>query len=489
MQSARKSGKGTEVIGGCYGRKILLQMVRGIFYKCLKFNREFMFTESRREKTWMDNKVTMNHNTAFERLIVEYSAHKLAAEGCAMNAEFIKKTENLYNNVSSYRLEKYHSEMLQKILDPKTPEIGGVRFLRVFLELLKKINPRIKTGGLNGQITVEREPGGTKTEGRISTIVYYGKHAIIIENKIRNTPEKPNLMARDVRYVRGQGKEIAAVVFIPLYDDNRLQLPLAECDSFWKTYIPEIENKLVILPAVNRRLKDVPDAAANDIAGGFIAECLKLEGITEPQRLMLSRYAEILQTMEGESKMLETVDRELIKEFYTDKKSIETLERVYEIWNDRAWHLGALIRQPIMDKLKNELGFYEQEEYLFHLFKDIGGGVGLVFYADPRENKLRLGFFHEEVINEKTEQALEHALREALSPSCFNYPSEPSFYKHPPIGSTFIDSSYAREFSPDDYNEPLPEMEKFFINCCKALEKALKKALNQKKKYQRKKFR
>jgi hypothetical protein len=272
--------------------------------------------------------------------------------------------------------------------------------------------------------------------------------------------------------VRGQGKEIAAVVFIPLYDDNRLQLPLAKCDDFWKTYIPEIENKLVILPAVNRRLKDEPDAAANDIAGGFIAECLKLEGITEPQRLMLSQYAEILQTMEGESKMLETIGRELIREFYMDKKSIETMERIQEVWENRAQHISALIRQPVIDKLKNELGFYEMEEHLFHLFKDIGGGVRLVFYADPGDNTLILGFCEKD-INENITEELERAMYHAL-PYC--YFDRSSYCYH----SRLLDLQSVYIFCPDTCNAPLPEIEALFINCCKAFEISAREALDYK---------
>ncbi|MDR0551475.1 MAG: PD-(D/E)XK nuclease family protein, partial [Spirochaetaceae bacterium] len=340
------------------------------------------------------------HNVVTARLIDEHAAfisrfHKLAAERSAVIEEFQRTHENLFTGILPLirRKEEFHSEMLKKFLYPKKSEIGDKRFLRVFLELLKKINPQVETGGFDGQITVEREASGEN--GRIDLFIYSETHAVIIENKINNAKDQHNQLARYV--AQSSGKEVSAVVYIPLFEDGK---PPLDYDKEWQKYIPEIKQKLVILPAINRRRKDEQDTNANDIAYSFIGGCLKLEGITEPQRYMLSQYAKLLLTMEGESKMTETIDMEFIKEFYKDKKSIETLEHMNDVWNERNELLSALVCQSAWDKLKKDFGFYENEEYPSHLFKDVSDGMCIFLYHDD-DNNLHLGFWYKNKINEK----------------------------------------------------------------------------------------
>jgi hypothetical protein len=226
------------------------------------------------------------HNAVLARLITEHaefisSFHELAAERRAVIKEFQSTHKNLFTGILPLirRKEEFHSEMLKKFLDPhQTPDIGDGRFLRVFLELLKKINPQVETGGFDGQIKVEREASGeTITDGYIDLFVYNDndEYAVIIENKINNANDQRNQLARYIKIAQSRGKKVLAVVYIPQFEDG--EPPLDDYDEAWQKYIPEIKQKLVILPAINRRRKDEQGTNANDIACSFIGGCLKLE--------------------------------------------------------------------------------------------------------------------------------------------------------------------------------------------------------------------
>ncbi|MDR0551856.1 MAG: PD-(D/E)XK nuclease family protein [Spirochaetaceae bacterium] len=407
------------------------------------------------------------HNAVLARLIAEHaefisSFHELAAERSAVIKEFQSTHENLFTGILSLirRKEEFHSEMLKIFLDPQTPDIGDERFLRVFLELLKKINPQVETGGFDGQIKVEREASGEN--GRIDLFIYSETHAVIIENKMNNAEDRRNQLARYV--AQSCGKKVSAVVYIPQFEDG--EPPLDDYDEEWQKYIPEIKQKLVILPAINRRRKDEQDTNANDIACSFIGGCLKLEGITEPQRYMLSQYAKLLPTMEGESKMTETIDMEFIKEFYKDEKSIETLEHMNDVWGKRKKLLSALVCQSTGYKLKKDFSFYEKKEYPSHFFKDVSDGMCIFLYHDD-DNNLHLGFLYKNKTNANVKKSLAEKLEETLPDSCFGDVDD---WKGKQPDGYWIST----KFSPAEYNEPLPEMEKYFLDSCKALEKAAK---------------
>jgi hypothetical protein len=57
---------------------------------------------------------------------------------------------------------------------------------------------------------------------------------------------------------------------------------------------PNKNEKLVILPAISRK------EPHNDIAHGFLNECIKLSGGNEKQVYVLTQYSNLLKSIEGE---------------------------------------------------------------------------------------------------------------------------------------------------------------------------------------------
>jgi hypothetical protein len=90
-----------------------------------------------------------------------------------------------------------------------------------------------------------------------------------------------------------------------------------------------------------------------------------------------------------------------------------------------------------------------------------------IFLYHDDDNNLHLGFWYKNKINEKVKSLLEETLNETLPDSCFEAVDD---WKGKQPDGYWLST----KFSPAEYNEPLPEMEKYFLDSCKALEKAAK---------------
>jgi hypothetical protein len=380
--------------------------------------------------------------------------NELAKKRIAAIAEFNRNTDNMFSAVFKFKQENFHSELLRGFLDPNTPQTGDKRFLAVFMELLSKINPAVISHRFSDAVKVERE-----TE-RIDILIHDETHAVIIENKINNAPDMPNQLARYYQSVEGMGKKVAAVVYIPKFEG--CEPPLDDYDEAYQKFVPKIKDKLVVLPSVNRHTNK------NDIANGFIAECVNLADKNSPRQHLVSQYAKLLKTMEGESKMTEAIDREFITEFYKDKKSIETIENIADVWDRRNELLSSVLRAPLWEKLKTKLGFYEEEgeEWNYSLFCDISDNLYVVFYADPNDNELHLGFWYESAkIKSKAKKDL---MTEAL-----NTALPEAYFGDYDWGEEFPEW-LTKQFWAGEYKAPPAEIEAYFIDRCKKLIAAAK---------------
>ena len=388
-----------------------------------------------------------------ERVDAVAAKKELSARRTAALVEFNKNTDGMFSAVFRFREENFHSELLRKILDPHTPETGDKRFLAAFMELLGHINPSIPRHDFSDAVRVERE-----TE-RIDILIYDETHAVIIENKINNAPDQPNQLARYYQAVQGMGKKVIAVVYISQFEE--CEPPLDDYDDAYQKFVPHIKNSLVVLPAVNRC------TGKNDIANGFIAQCVNCADANSPQNYMVSQYAKLLKTIEGASKMTAAIDREFITEFYKDKESIETIENIADVWDKRNELLDSILRQPLWEKLKSELSFYEKEGEEGSLFSDISENLHVAFYSNPSDNELHLGFCYEStVIKAKAKKAsMEEVLNNVLPEAYFE-----EVYDWGDPNSGWL----TKKFLPGGYKAPIAEIEAYFIDRCKKLIAAAK---------------
>ena len=169
---------------------------------------------------------------------------------------------NIFTSISdTYYKENFHSNVLKLILDPNTEVIGNSQFISEFLNILNTLKSDVKTMPYSKNLKVVREEGG------IDLLIHDGKHAVIIENKINNAVDQDDQLARYFKYVNKDKKlDVLAIVYLPLSPEKKPQLE--NYSKQYAKYVDKINNKLVILPAI--------DKSKVDYAHGFLDKCDEL---------------------------------------------------------------------------------------------------------------------------------------------------------------------------------------------------------------------
>jgi hypothetical protein len=406
------------------------------------------------------NNLARSFGDVLSRIISDHKDLIFSKEGVSEKRKAIIKehkqnNDNLFSSIFKFRLENFHSEMLSRILDKNTGDTGNAQYLKIFQDILCRINPALKQHGFDDKASVEREYGRKKENGRIDIFIHDDTHAIIIENKINYAPDQPNQLAKYLRCVKSEGKEVVAIVYMPLYKSSFP--PLDDYDDAYKDYIDEIKEKLVVLPALD---VDYPE---KDMAHGFLGACLELPGNTEKQKYFLLQYVKLLKSIEGVGKMTAEIDMEILAGLYKDKKSISTMENIAEIWGSRESLLGGLIQKPAREKLIRDFGFSVDEEDENGIYKEINDQFMLCYCSSPDDNLIYVGFWSNGKLTGNGRKILEEAL-DILPEAYFGKPTD---WEDP---QTWL----VKRFRIGEYKEPLVDIVDYLTGRYKALEERLK---------------
>jgi hypothetical protein len=186
---------------------------------------------------------------------------------------------NIFTSIADgyYWKELFHSHVLRLILDPDTPEIGNIQYLIEFCRVLKEKNKNVFDHNFSNTVKIELEveDESGKERGNIDIFVYDETHCIIIENKLNNAIDQKDQLARYLRIAKNKGKEIYAIVYIPLYQKE----PSFDYSDEYQNDIDEIKKKLVILPAIELAEKYLDVCANNsekEIARVYIGQYANL---------------------------------------------------------------------------------------------------------------------------------------------------------------------------------------------------------------------
>jgi hypothetical protein len=253
---------------------------------------------------------------------------------------------NIFTSISQkYYMENFHSDILNLILDFKTPEIGNPKYIEEFLKLIDKV--RIDTVPIFTKIdgiVVEREIG------KIDLTLHDTENAIIIENKINNAVDQPNQIARYIEKIEKRGMAVRCIVYLTLTPGKRPQLQDYSCD--YKKYKKQIEEKICLLSAVEGDNKI-------DIVHGYLPDCLESTNDIVA-KVYIDQYRKLLMHLGGKEVMKES-NKKIIEEIFSEKEKIGLVMDLVEVWTERKDLLGEIIIDYIM---KND------QEYSFHPFSE-----------------------------------------------------------------------------------------------------------------------
>jgi hypothetical protein len=257
----------------------------------------------------------------------------------------IEEKKNFFSSIISYKLERFHSELLRLIIDPKTEYIGNIDFLKIFLNTIKISNLFEK------EIFVKTEEGNNDY-GYIDIIIHDDNYAIIIENKINGAIDQPNQLARYYLYVENvMKKEVIAIVYIPYFGEV-YGPDFTNYSGVNLKYVKNIKEKLVILPT-----KDLLDI--------FLKNCLNKSN-NDAQSLIIGQYSNLLDNILGGKNMdiEKGILRELLVNLFSKKENIDQVRTIAELWNRRQEILSEQIWE-----LLSELDYEPSDDGSYLRFK------------------------------------------------------------------------------------------------------------------------
>lgn len=241
---------------------------------------------------------------------------------------------NVFRLVSDiYYRENFHSDIICHLLNPHGNHGEGNKFLRLFLELIKAINPKIN-------ISTEEYDDAmvTREEGRIDILIKtaHTKHAILIENKINNAGDMPRQLPRYKEYLEGKDYAVDAIVYLPL-DDNKMPSMDDWSDEDKNNILPS----LVILPAYDKSGKlNLVDNWL--FPSEFTAKRLDVVST-------IKQYAELVKTLNNN--IMDMLQLEKFYDMVLSEEKMKTAKSVREMLNNLPSYMAWRIKNKYLSKL------------------------------------------------------------------------------------------------------------------------------------------
>ena len=294
----------------------------------------------------------------------------------------IAEKSNFFSAIVSYKLERFHSELLRMILDPIIEDIDNKEIVDCFLNSINQ-----DKGSFKNKVFVKTEVGNNEY-GYIDILIYDDKYAIIIENKMNGAIDQPNQLARYYIYLeKVMKKEILKIVYIPYF--GLVYGPdFSNYTEQYVNYIPIIKEKLEILPV-------------KVLLNSFINECEKISK-NSVQTFIVGQYANLLENILGGTIMSieKTVLREVLINFMSSKERIEQIKNIADVWNRRQ----EIVTEYICEKLQDN-GYEMSEDGKYWRFKSIKN-MEIVFYRSYSHGTYYppfVGFFNNDKFKKITE--------------------------------------------------------------------------------------
>ena len=262
---------------------------------------------------------------------------------------------NIFETISDlYTREKFHSDILDTILNPKTPEIGPILSEDILTKFLEMIDSKYFT--IDDTVKVSKEVYNKVLVGKRSKIGYIDllitnehNQAIIIENKINDAPDQPNQIVRYMKYINEQyfqnNKPIKmTVVYLTLNPGKKPKIK--EYDEFFNEY----KDKLLNGEGGREILKYRSAVVANEkvCLVGFLTTCIEIlenyikqiKGSTVKKnaailkRVYLEQYKCLLNHIGGKVTMLKC-QKELLQKIYSTQETLNAAKDLVKVWTEK----------------------------------------------------------------------------------------------------------------------------------------------------------
>jgi uncharacterized protein YrzB (UPF0473 family) len=265
---------------------------------------------------------------------------------------------NIFSSISDiYYRENFHSDIIKLILDPLTEKIGNEKNIQLFIKMLKKKNPALKIL-IGKNYIVERE------KGRIDVLLYdENNNAILVENKINFAGDQDDQLGRYYLKITNSGLTVNAIVYLTLTPDKILDIAYSIKNEELRRKIKD----LIIPISVINKNKEI------NFSDDFIGECIKYSE-NDISKVYYSEYQELITHLGGNAMTMD-LDRDAIKDIYTNKEKLVKFNLFGNLW-DKRWNV---INEIIKEQLK-ENDFQPHPDDKNTLFCKLDENVSLAYH-------------------------------------------------------------------------------------------------------------
>lgn len=332
-----------------------------------------------------------------------------------------------------WKYENYLSDILQIILDPMTPKIGNIQFLKNFLKRM----------GVKKEFIVDKSTQVIREEMNIDILIH-NKHAqaIIIESKLNGAAPQPDQPTKYVRYVKDKDyvkcyDDIVKVVYLVRDADNydkelkKVQAKIKDHDSEFKKekdFLLDESNGVLIV-----RAGITDPSQEEDSLVSFLDDCINVVKDQEDQtaKVIIEQYKILLQHIGGNIYM-NAPNMELLKAIYSDEDKFEAAVVFVNFWNkDRKDVRGQLLKKHVLEKISKE-----PDDDGAHLYWPIDSNLQVFFQWDDN-GSVEIGFCNKtKEFKQKKQEKLSEALKN-LRIKNFTYKDSDGEYIYGVIEDTF----------------------------------------------------
>lgn len=259
---------------------------------------------------------------------------------------------NFFESISDlYYREKFHSDILEVILNPNTKEIGRNYFMQEFVNFLG-LKPEqfdcsafevIKENPTGKIKWVDNNGKKCEKEGYIDLLIKNKNQAIIVENKINYAPDMDNQLVRYMKYVKEVLKiETYAVVYMTLKEEDSKRPPIDSYDKDFIEYTNQLRNGGIL-----KEVYAVADEGTKSLENNFLPNCQErlrkesefsknkdIKQACNTANVYIEQYRLLLKHLGGEAYMSQT-DKDTIRDIFSSKEKLETALDFMDIWNNR----------------------------------------------------------------------------------------------------------------------------------------------------------
>lgn len=307
---------------------------------------------------------------------------KLLADLKTPLEKYKQKDFNIFTAFSdTYYKENLHSAILAYILNPSTPRIGNIAYLKTFLEATDKDLINYFQDGNSVKVSCIKDD--------IDILIENGMFCIIIENKIHNAANQPNQLCRYYNYASQKGLEVLKIFYIPLDISKKPDIENYDCQNskdyeFCAKFCEHTDKIGETKKTINKLTKILNIADLEKIIKKCSAKADTLEYKAQDYitaKVFMEHYVKLLCKL-GDN--MSDTNKDILEGIfeYINKGKISSggFSVAASVWSKREEIINNILKEYLLNKDYNNFNYIAPKKSV--LKKQVTGNKAIIFYPE-----------------------------------------------------------------------------------------------------------